>query len=418
MKRRDFLQATAAFASASLIAGTARVAQHAKPAPTAEPFAFAAFPVLLNPTPNSVSILALPNALATGWVEYGPTETLGQRAGGDSRGQRPLSDNLLSFRIIGLKPGERYFYRVCLKPVTYKSAYSVIPGNEIRSEICSFRTLNPAAAQVSFTIWNDTHENIPTVMKLSQNLKASPTDFLFWNGDVTNDIQLESKIIPNYLAPARQPFATTIPFTMTRGNHDVRGRDSRTLARYLTGPTGEYFYAFRHGPVAAIVLDTGEDKPDDQLVFGGLNDFAAYRSLQRSFLEKAIADPAFASAPFRIILMHIPLFWDADVPANWPGVWGKDTKGKIINGWICEDGYAKWHDLFVKARVDVIISGHTHKHAFFPGNDKHPYAQLIGGGPKPAEALSIIATATRERLAFTLNDLDGKMVMQQIFKPQ
>jgi hypothetical protein len=68
--------------------------------------------------------------------------------------------------------------------------------------------------------------------------------------------------------------------------------------------------------------------------------------------------------------------------------------------------------------VDVIISGHTHKDAFFPGNDKHPYAQLIGGGPKPAEALSIIATATRERLAFTLNDLDGKMVMQQIFKPQ
>jgi predicted phosphodiesterase len=278
--------------------------------------------------------------------------------------------------------------------------------------------LNPAASQASFTIWNDTHENIPTVTKLSQNLQASPTDFLFWNGDVTNDIQLESKIIPNYLAPARQPFAITVPFMMTRGNHDVRGRDSRTLARYLAGPTGDYFYAFRHGPVAAIVLDTGEDKPDDLLVYGGLNDFATYRSLQRSFLEKAIAEPAFASAPFRIILMHIPLFWDADVPANWPGVWGKDTKGKIINGWICEDGYAKWHDLFVKARVDVIVSGHTHKHAFFPGNDKHPYAQLIGGGPSATEAVSIIATATREQLAFTLNDLDGKTVMQQKFKPQ
>jgi len=71
-----------------------------------------------------------------------------------------------------------------------------VPGNEIRSEICSFRTLNPAASQVSFTIWNDTHENIPTVMKLSQNLKASPTDFLFWNGDVTNDIQLECQRPP------------------------------------------------------------------------------------------------------------------------------------------------------------------------------------------------------------------------------
>jgi hypothetical protein len=163
-------------------------------------------------------------------------------------------------------------------------------------------------------------------------------------------------------------------------------------------------------------LDTGEDKPDDQLDYGGLNDFAAYRSLQRSFLMNAITDPAFASAPFRIILLHIPLFWDTEVPARWLTVWGKNAQGKINNGWICEDGRAKWHDLFVKARVDVIISGHTHKHAFFPGNDKHPYAQLIGGGPDPAQALSIIATATREELTFTLNDLDGKMVMQQRFQ--
>jgi predicted phosphodiesterase len=418
MDRRNFLQTTAAFASASLIGGTVRATQPAEPAPPTEPFGFAAASVLLNPTPNSVTVLALPNALATGWVEYGPTEALGQRAGGNSRGQCPLSDNLLSFSIIGLQPGERCLYRVCLKPLIYKSVYSVKPGDEIRSEICSFRTLNPAADHASFTIWNDTHETIPTVTKLSQNLNASPTDFLFWNGDVTNDIQHESKIIPNYLAPALQPFAATIPFMMTRGNHDVRGRDARTLTRYLTGPNGEYFYAFRHGPVAAIVLDTGEDKPDDQLEYGGLNDFAAYRSLQRSFLEEAIAAPAFASAPFRIILLHIPFFWDAEVPAHWLTVWGKDSKGKINNGWICEDGYAKWHDLFVKARVDVIISGHTHKHAFFPANDKHPYAQLIGGGPAADVALSIIATATREQLTFTLNDLDGKMVMQQTFKPQ
>ncbi|MFI5381901.1 MAG: metallophosphoesterase family protein, partial [Tepidisphaerales bacterium] len=187
-------------------------------------------------------------------------------------------------------------------------------------------------------------------------------------------------------------------------------------ANYITGPSGEYYYAFRHGPLAAIVLDSGEDKPDNLPVYAGLNSFDAYRTLERSFLEKAIADPAFTSAAFRVVFVHIPLFWDTEVPKDWPGVWGKDLNGKIINGWICEDGRAKWHDLLVKGKVDLVISGHEHQSAYFPPNDKHPYGQLVGGGPRFAEARSIVGSVTRTEMKIVVKNLDGQAQIEQTFK--
>lgn len=390
----------------------------AQAAPATHPFDFAAPPVLLNPAADSISVIALPTALATGWVEYGPTGALGHRCDGASRGQLPLSDRLLTFRLTNLKPGERYFYRVHLKPISYTTAYSIKLGEEIRSDIHSFRTLDPTAESATFTVWNDTHEQTPTLKQLAANLIANPTDFLLWNGDITNNVSDESKIISQFFAPANQPFATDVPLFLSRGNHDIRGRDARFLTQYVTGPSGEHYYSFRHGPLATIVLDAGEDKPDDLPVYAGLNSFDAYRTLQRSFLAKAIADPAFAAAPFRVVFVHMPLFWDAEILAHWPGVWGKDLKGKMINGWICEDARAKWHDLLVQGKIDLVISGHAHKSVYFPPNDKHPYGQLIGGGPELAAARSIVGSVTATEMKIAVNDLDGQPVIRQSFKRQ
>ncbi len=415
MNRRHFLAGVAATATLPVFN-----AEGAAPAtrPTTRPFGLASPPVLLNPSADSVTVVVMPASLATGWVEYGETEALGQRCFGESRGQRPLSDRLLVFRLRGLAPGRRYFYRVHLKSINFRTAYSIRSGEEIRDEMRSFRTLNPDSDSASFTVWNDTHENLATLAALSESLNAAPTDFLIWNGDVTNDIHDESKIAAQFLAPAGQPFAATVPFFLGRGNHDVRGRDARFLSNYITGPAGDYCYSFRHGPLAVVVLDSGEDKPDDLPVYAGLSGFDAYRQAQRGFLEKTLADPAFASAPFKVLFVHIPLFWETDVPSDWPGVWGKDLKGQVIKGWICQDGLARWHDLLVKAGVDLVISGHTHKHAYFPPNERHPYGQLVGGGPRPNQATRIVGTVSRNEMTVVVNDLEGRLLLRQSFKPR
>ena len=404
LNRRQFIQ-TASLAAAAIATPSLEAA--APPAPTTLPFGFAGAPVVANPSPTSVTIIVPITAAGSGWVEYGPTEALGQRADGAQTGMRPYSDRLLKFTLDNLRPGQQYHYRVQIRPINFAGAYKIIPGEPAASALFSFRTLDTSAASASFTVWNDTHENKETLTRLSANLQANPTDFLMWNGDVTNDVNAEERIIAQFLAPAGQPFATSVPMFLTRGNHDVRGKAARMLPEYLTGPGGRYHYAFRHGPVGVIVLDTGEDKPDDTPVYAGLNDFDSYRSMQRPWLERAIADPLFASAPYRIAFMHIPLVWETEVPENWPGVWGKGIKG-----WICEDAYAKWHDLLVRGRVHVVMSGHTHRPVLFPPSEKRPYAQLIGGGPRPAEATQIIGRADAQRLTLSVLNLDGKSIIE------
>ena len=82
-----------------------------------------------------------------------------------------------------------------------------------------------------------------------------------------------------------------------------------------------------------------------------------------------------------------------------------------VRGWMCDDGYAKWHELLVRGGVQLVISGHTHSYAFFPANGS-AYAQLVGGGPKPQAATIITAHADGRRLQIVMSDLAGKELLK------
>lgn len=367
-------------------------------------------PVLLNVASDRVTVLLAVNALATGWVEFGETEALGKTIQNEADGLRPVDDRLLRFEVTGLRPGKQYFYRVLVCPVNFNTAYNVTRGTPLSTGTYTFRTLDPSADTATFTCWNDTHENKQTLSGLSDLLQKAPTDFLVWNGDVTNNIDREEQLIGQFIDPAGIPFATSTPLFLNRGNHDVRGRDARHLAKVMTGPNGQNHYAFRQGPLACLVMDTGEDKPDDHPVYAGLNDFAGYRTRQARWLEGIIKQSWFRKAAFRVAFLHIPLVWEAPIPDFWEGVWGKGIKG-----WICEDGYGKWHDLLCKGKVDVVISGHIHHHAWFPPRRGRPYGQLIGGGPAPASATNIVGRADGKQLQIDLQNLESKSIESHVF---
>jgi hypothetical protein len=157
-------------------------------------------------------------------------------------------------------------------------------------------------------------------------------------------------------------------------------------------------------------MDTGEDKPDEMGVYGGLNAFAEYRAKQREWLAGAIEAPEFKSAKFKIAFLHIPLVWEKPVPDDWWKVWSGHR------GWICEDGKAKWEELLVKAGVSVIISGHTHAWAWFGSDAKRKWGQLVGGGPRPAEATSIIGRADERRMELVMKNLSGEELWRREFE--
>ncbi|MEI9866459.1 MAG: fibronectin type III domain-containing protein [Limisphaerales bacterium] len=131
------------------------------------------------------------NNLATGWVEYGETESLDQRSNGGVQGLNPLNGRALKIRLTGLRPGTKYFYRVHSCPVDFKNAYDIQRGEVIATPIRQFTTINPAAHTTDFSIINDTHEVQQTLQGLGALLKSNPTESLIWNGDIFNDVHSE-----------------------------------------------------------------------------------------------------------------------------------------------------------------------------------------------------------------------------------
>jgi 3',5'-cyclic AMP phosphodiesterase CpdA len=165
------------------------------------------------------------------------------------------------------------------------------------------------AESTRFVVWNDTHENATTLQALHEKTAALKPDFLLWNGDQSNDIHHEAKMAAQFLSPNGLAIANRWPLAYVRGNHDVRGPAARHLPQFTGTPGDRYYYAFRSGPLAALVMDTGEDKEDDSPWLGGITAFAAMRKEQAAWLEKAIRQPWFRGAPFRVLFCHIPLWF-------------------------------------------------------------------------------------------------------------
>jgi acid phosphatase type 7 len=254
--------------------------------------------------------------------------------------------------------------------------------------VYAFTTFDPTASTARFTVWNDTHQRDETLAKLIDLLEAHPGDFHVWNGDIFDFINSEDVLVKQVLHPAGRVYAAERPLVFVRGNHDARGSYARELARVIETPNGRSYYSFRQGPLACLVLDTGEDKDDAHPEYGGLNDFADYRREERRWLEQAIAQPEFQSAPFRVVFQHIPL------RAN-----GTDRYN---------DSRTQWEPLLARARIDFMFSGHVHTFAFREATTEQPFPLLIGGGPKPDQATFIHAQATEQLLDVQALALDGR----------
>lgn len=109
-----------------------------------------------------------------------------------------------------------------------------------------------------------------------------------------------------------------------------------------------------------MVLDTGEDKPDDTNVYAELNRTLPYRARELAwFKEHVRTDEGVAEAPFRIILMHAP---------GW--------------GWLAE-GPDEWMETANQAGVGLVISGHEHRFSYTPPGPGVPHAyHQLGAIPR------------------------------------
>lgn len=396
MKRRLFLTQAAT--------GVATIAhgQVVTPAPAADPDKSMPLmltpPVVMAPRTDGAEIVWGISRHARGRVEVKLENGELQFFGGTPFGFSTQGEKALRVRLTGLKSGQKQAYRVITE---------AMEAPEVREESAwrEFRTLDATAKETRFAVWNDTHLNEKTLTGL--HAVTPSADFLIWNGDICNDWHKEELLIPALLHPAGTDFTAQRPLAFVWGNHDLRGNYGFRLQDYVATPQGRSYLAFRSGPVAVVCLNTGEDKPDAHPSFKGRVSCEPLRQEQAAWLKHhVLATPELRDAPYRVVFCHIPLRW-------------KDESEAFNREY---DHFSKrsrdlWHDALVEWGAQVVISGHTHQRHWMEATRDFPYAQLIGGGPKPEVATFLTGEANAERLQLTLHALDQTVLLEQSFKP-
>ena len=347
-------------------------------------------PYLQNPVGNGITVMWETTVPAYCWVEYGTDTTQLKRARTIVDGQVVCNNYLHKIRIDGLQPGQKYYYRVCSQEILLYQAYKKVFGNMAQSAFSEF-TL-PATDTDSFTavVFNDLHQHTQTFRSLCQQIKNVNYDFVVFNGDCVDD-PVDHNQATSFISELTEGVCgDRIPTFFMRGNHEIRNAYSIGLRDHYDYVGDRTYGSFNWGDTRIVMLDCGEDKPDDHWVYYGLNDFTQLRNEQVDFLKKELSSKEFKKAGKRVLIHHIPLY-------------GNDGKNLCAN---------LWTKLLEKAPFNISLNAHTHKYAYHPkGELGNNYPVIIGGGYKMDGATVMILEKKKDELRVKVLNAKGKILL-------
>ena len=347
-------------------------------------------PYLQNPVGNGITVMWETTVPAYCWVEYGTDTTQLKRARTIVDGQVVCNNYLHKIRIDGLQPGQKYYYRVCSQEILLYQAYKKVFGNTAQSAFSEF-TL-PATDTDSFTavVFNDLHQHTQTFRALCQQIKNVNYDFVVFNGDCVDD-PVDHNQATSFISELTEGVCgDRIPTFFMRGNHEIRNAYSIGLRDHYDYVGDRTYGSFNWGDTRIVMLDCGEDKPDDHWVYYGLNDFTQLRNEQVDFLKKELSSKEFKKAGKRVLIHHIPLY-------------GNDGKNLCAN---------LWTKLLEKAPFNISLNAHTHKYAYHPkGELGNNYSVIIGGGYKMDGATVMILEKKKDELRVKVLNAKGKILL-------
>ena len=347
-------------------------------------------PYLQNPVGNGITVMWETTVPAYCWVEYGTDTTQLKRARTIVDGQVVCNNYLHKIRIDSLQPGQKYYYRVCSQEILLYQAYKKVFGNTAQSAFSEF-TL-PATDTDSFTavVFNDLHQHTQTFRALCQQIKNVNYDFVVFNGDCVDD-PVDHNQATSFISELTEGVCgDRIPTFFMRGNHEIRNAYSIGLRDHYDYVGDRTYGSFNWGDTRIVMLDCGEDKPDDHWVYYGLNDFTQLRNEQVDFLKKELSSKEFKKAGKRVLIHHIPLY-------------GNDGKNLCAN---------LWTKLLEKAPFNISLNAHTHKYAYHPkGELGNNYPVIIGGGYKMDGATVMILEKKKDELRVKVLNAKGKILL-------
>ena len=262
---------------------------------------------------------------------------------------RSLVGNSHSVKVTDLEPGTRYMYRICgIKVLDESQPYQLVyEKEEKKGEWHSVVTLDGNAPVCRFSMVNDIHGDKELFTELFRGLSPQDMDFMLLNGDIVSYMTSIETVKDQIISPA-EDLLHEVPMLYARGNHEGRGQDFWRFEEVSPSRDGKAWYAFRQGPVAFVVIDCGEDKPDGHPAYCGNAHFDQYRAEEAEWLRSVTKEKWFRTAPYKVCVSHIPMSLEED-------------------SWYTQK---QLHDIMLpilnKAGVDLMLSAHFHRHVFVP----------------------------------------------------
>lgn len=311
-------------------------------------------PWVMGVTDNEMTVVWISSDRSVGWVEIAPDDGASfyaeerPRYYEDFLGRHVVS-KLHRVRVTGLQAGTTYRYRIYQQGIDDSGSIPVL-GTVTASDVYSrepyrIRTLDSGKDECRFAVVNDIHGRDSILTAHARGIKAANLDFAVFNGDMSNLMGSVTYLEEAYLSRAVKEFATDMPLFFVRGNHETRGPGAMEFMNLYPSHTGNPYYMFRHGPAVFVVLDSGEDKPDSDIEYGGTAAYDAYREAEAEWLRETVRSEAFRSAPVKVALLHVP-------PEKGRGWHGSNELKRLLIPILNEAG------------VDVMLSGHLHHYSF------------------------------------------------------
>jgi len=248
----------------------------------------------------------------------------------------------------------------------------------------AFTTNDYTKNEITFSQVNDIHGRSDMMKKLLEIAESAKNDLVFFNGDMVSSVNNQQEIFDGFMDVGVEMFAKEVPMYYCRGNHETRGPFATEFQTYFSPLNTELYFLVRHGPVCFVILDCGEDKPDSDIEYSGITVYDQYRTQEAEWLKEALKQPEFRDAPFKVAICHMPPF------EGWHGP--QEIIDKLV-------------PLLNEAKVDIMLSGHLHRHVKSEPDAKVQFPVLANGN----EAV-IKGKVTKNELVLDVIGLDGKQI--------
>lgn len=276
-------------------------------------------------------------------------------------------------------------YTVTYRSAPNRKAYYTKLGEEQRQEF-SFK---PLLKTENINVYHiaDVHYRFDLGISAAKYF-GDDTDLYIFNGDIG-----EVENFNHYFEVAKftgEVSMGMVPVIFVRGNHDTRGRMAEFFPEYFPSVGKNTYYRANIGSLKTLVLDCGEDKPDSQIEYGGVNDFYSFRRRELSFLKNIDTDNDIDFVITHICPMQTTL----------------EAGGQFD---IERDLYTEWHNELERIGVDFMLCGHMHKAYILKKYDtrcliKNSFPIVVGSacfGDKDLYGTAITLTSDKIFVRFT-----------------